>query len=113
MRIEYDYIARYEPRATGRTTKMIMSMPSANEIEGKIYIVGLHLEMAKAIIRGIEKIRGHELASRCVPLSSSNCQILRAVDPFNVFIDHTALEYAKLEDIKFLYHILDQQNLFN
>lgn len=111
--IESSYVARFEPRATGRTTKMIMSLPSASEVDGSLYIVGLHLDMANRIIRSIQKIRGHELASKCIPVASEHSfDRLRSVDPFNVFIDHTALEYGKVKDIQFLYSILDRQNIF-
>jgi len=112
--IESSYVARFEPRATGRTTKMILSLPSADEIEDKLYIVGLHLCVARQIIRDIEKLRGTDLANKCVPVSSDQAFFfLSGRDPFSVYIDHTALEHARLKDIQYLYSILDRQNIFN
>src|ERR1041385_6283195 len=102
--IQDSYVARFEPRATGRTTKMILSLPRVDQIHDKIYIVALSYIGAQSIIRRIAELRGYELAKRCVPVGSNRAFVLlQLVNPLDVYIDHTALEYSKLEDIKYLY----------
>lgn len=109
--IEYSKIARYEPRGTGRTTKMIKELPSFDEYEGTLYLVGLNTAHGTMLVNLARKLKGEEVASRCIGLGSQQAfDQLRGVDPFAVFIDHAALEYSELRDIKFLYSILDMQN---
>ena len=103
----------FKPKQTGKTTQMIASLPSADLIEDRIYIVGITEDYALGIVRNIEKMRGVELASKCVAVACPGSILhLRNVDPFNVYIDHGCLEHGELRDVKYLYSIIDSQNYF-
>jgi hypothetical protein len=98
-------------RGQGRTHRMIMELPK--EFEGNLYIVAYTHSVATYIISRIRKFHGDDFAKRCKPIGSNQAiNVLRGVDPLSIYFDHTALEYGAAKDIRFMYSIIDRQNIF-
>lgn len=108
--IEYTKIARFEPRRTGRTYQMIMSLPPVAVYGGKLFVVGLDQNHANDLKRQIAEYRGQDFANRVVPISSKTIDYMRrGRDVMAFHFDHLALEYGRLNDIKIMYDMIDQQ----
>lgn len=108
--IEYTKVARYEPRRTGRTYRMIMSLPSEIVYGGKLFVVGLDQKHSNDLKRLIGEYRGKDFANRVIPISSRTIDYnRRGRDVLAFHFDHLALEYGRLEDIRIMYDMIDQQ----
>jgi hypothetical protein len=99
-------------RNTGRTYSMIMSLPSPEWYDGKLYIVAPKLRMAQDIIRRIAELRGDDLAKRCTPVASDQVINMRGIDPFEMYFDHTVFEYGSARDIRYIESIIAKQDIY-
>ena len=83
-------------RRTGRTTRMIESIPNPEEYDDsvKFYVVGFQHDQAQQIVETAIKLRP-ELKGRLKPYSAQNIKNLQGVWSDMIYIDHYVYEMMK------------------
>lgn len=98
------------PRRSGRTYRFIQELP---EGDTPIFIMASTFGMAQIIKTEIARLRGVQFASRVRPMGVDSLPRLRGVDPYNIFFEHTAYEYASSSQLREIYLIEDMANPWN
>jgi hypothetical protein len=97
-------------RGSGRTTKFIQELPEEAE---QLFVVAGTFSIASDIKHTIASLRGLDFAKKVRPMSISSLHTLRGLDPFQIFFEHTAYEFASAEQLKEIYFLEDRGNLWS
>jgi hypothetical protein len=97
----------YGARQSGKTYNFIMELPEEAE---NIYVVANTQGLAWIIKSEVAKIRSPELANKIRPIGLDSLDILRGLDPLDIFFEHTAYEYASASQLRLIYMIEERKD---